>query len=113
MGMRSRDPDAASQAVVGTEHLVTSKRIDTLLAIDITDNERTAECCICLQQLGCEKELVQLSCKHIMHRNCTEHWLMHRIYISEAKCPLCKANVFDAPVDIAHLEKSGLNATSV
>lgn len=48
-------------------------------------------CSICLDDLD-DKELYELNCNHIFHRECIQRWLM-----TSTICPLCRAHVDPDP----------------
>ena len=78
------------------------------ITIDIHENDRSntqlqqnketellnETCCICLEKFGEQtidsnvKEIVQLSCQHIIHKDCIQKWIQFK-----EQCPLCRSIV--------------------
>ena len=43
-------------------------------------------CCICLK--NDDRDIVELNCSHIYHRECIEKWILE-----SNTCPLCKSSI--------------------
>ncbi len=51
------------------------------------------QCSICLEDFNISDILLQLTCKHIYHRECLLHWLQ-----THYRCPYCRFLVYQQPV---------------
>lgn len=45
-------------------------------------------CCICLKNDDDGRDIVELNCLHIYHRECIEKWMKDKNI-----CPVCKSNI--------------------
>jgi hypothetical protein len=62
--------------------------------IEYNSNENLSEqCSICLGDFYRTDILLQLTCKHIYHRECLLHWLQ-----THYRCPYCRFLVYQQPV---------------
>ena len=50
-----------------------------------------SDCCICLEILDKDNEIVSLDCKHMFHYNCL-------VNVKNNKCPLCRKEISDKPI---------------
>ncbi len=53
----------------------------------------SSQCSICLGDFNLSDILLQLTCKHIYHRECLLHWLQ-----THYRCPYCRFLVYQQPV---------------
>jgi hypothetical protein len=62
--------------------------------IEYNQNENiSSQCAICLGDFNLSDILLQLTCKHIYHRECLLHWLQ-----THYRCPYCRFLVYQQPV---------------
>ena len=81
------------------EELLERKKKYYLLNIEIkgiTFNKQLIDygekCPICLENFNFEKEVCFTPCKHLFHHLCLKEYVYG---IIDAKCPICKSNLFD------------------
>jgi hypothetical protein len=53
------------------------------------ERETTTKCTVCYKEISTEDETTILSCSHVFHRICINHWALTRVL---ATCPLCRTN---------------------
>ena len=58
-----------------------------------SDENQSSQCAICLGDFNLADLLLQLTCKHIYHRECLLHWLQ-----THYRCPYCRFLVYQQPV---------------
>jgi hypothetical protein len=76
------DGDEDKDEVVG----LTQAQIEMFPAFKYQD-EKDAECTICMAHFEPGETLRRLQCFHIYHTNCIDQWLK-----TSSKCPLCNMN---------------------
>ncbi|XP_038883574.1 E3 ubiquitin-protein ligase RNF181-like [Benincasa hispida] len=53
---------------------------------ELKSQEELGDCCICLEELSCEKrEVIRIPCGHVYHESCVFKWLR-----KNNSCPLCR-----------------------
>lgn len=62
-------------------------------AVQYNQNSNLSQCSICLGDFNMSDILLQLTCKHIYHRECLLHWLQ-----THHRCPYCRFLVYQQPV---------------
>jgi len=62
-----------------------------LFKLKIINNIEVDNCAICLEQMEINKYIYQTICKHKFHKNCLEHFIIHKKY--NISCPLCRSNI--------------------
>lgn len=58
-----------------------------------SEGNHPSQCAICLVDFNHADLLLQLTCKHIYHRECLLHWLQ-----THYRCPYCRFLVYQQPV---------------
>ncbi|CAF3143130.1 unnamed protein product [Rotaria sp. Silwood2] len=61
--------------------------------IQYNKNDNSSQCSICFGDFIISDILLQLTCKHIYHRECLLHWLQ-----THYRCPYCRFLVYQQPV---------------
>jgi hypothetical protein len=83
------------QSTIGSldnnNQILTADIIAQTIEYNSIDNSR--QCSICLGDFNLEDILLQLTCKHIYHRECLLHWLQ-----THYRCPYCRFLVYQQPV---------------
>lgn len=74
------------------------------LDTDIHNAVGSAECAICLEELGPNSDVVVLPCRHAFHRGCAHSWLDRCPHLRAARCPTCRKAPI--PGDAAEIPKS-------
>ncbi|CAF4199589.1 unnamed protein product [Rotaria sordida] len=67
--------------------------IFSLVVLIQIDQNNPSQCSICLGDFNITDILLQLTCKHIYHRECLLHWLQ-----THYRCPYCRFLVYQQPV---------------
>ncbi|CAF0769510.1 unnamed protein product [Adineta ricciae] len=61
--------------------------------IEYNSSSQSSQCSICLGDFVQSDILLQLTCKHIYHRECLLHWLQ-----THSRCPYCRFIVYQPPI---------------
>lgn len=61
--------------------------------IEYNQTHSSSQCSICLGDFNTSDLLLQLTCKHIYHRECLLHWLQ-----THYRCPYCRFLIYQQPV---------------
>ena len=73
--------------------ILTADIIAQTIEYNSNDENLTEQCSICLGDFYQTDILLQLTCKHIYHRECLIHWLQ-----THYRCPYCRFLVYQQPV---------------
>ncbi|XP_077149123.1 uncharacterized protein LOC143810114 [Ranitomeya variabilis] len=66
------------------------RRVNIILPIrDVTPEEETQSCVICMTEYEIGEQVIVLPCDHSFHQGCISRWLR-----SNPLCPLCRNHVF-------------------
>jgi len=73
--------------------ILTADIIAQTIQYNHIENSLSTQCSICLGDFNISDILLQLTCKHIYHRECLLHWLQ-----THYRCPYCRFLVYQQPV---------------
>ncbi|XP_077117399.1 RING finger protein 11-like [Ranitomeya variabilis] len=83
-------PPAPNLSVPGRQLIRLSSRVNIILPTrDVTPEEETQSCVICMTEYEIGEQVIVLPCDHSFHQDCISRWLHYN-----PLCPLCRYQFF-------------------
>ncbi len=76
-----------------SNQILTADIVAQTIEYNQINNNSSSQCSICLGDFNISDILLQLTCKHIYHRECLLHWLQ-----THYRCPYCRFLVYQQPI---------------
>ena len=83
------------------------KKLSHDLDLDLESKSELGYCCICCEDIACEKGRFVLDCGHTFHGNCILRSFKH-----DNRCPMCRAQVDAADKNLDYLFPTALRINS-